>query len=210
MKTLNRVFFSFAATAAFCLPLSAQAEMFTSAGSPGYCLANAGGTPVAQGCVKSATNQSISMPYRAGENVFYGQLNIGGQCLDVSGATLKFAACKPGDAQIWKMTGNTGLISNGQGNCVSASGGSVSTVPCSRGGKGLTWWNLGAGKVKIIAVTMQKTVAPGTVLKVSGDKLIANDGSSVVAAGAGNIVAGGAGNIVAGGAGNIVAGGAGN
>lgn len=210
MKALHRSVFSLVAATAFCLPLAAQAEVFISAGTYGSCLTNSGGTPVAWGCLSGASSQKIDMPFKSGENLFYGQLKIGGQCLDASGATLVFANCKAGDAQIWKMTGNTGLLSNGQNNCVSASGGSVSTVPCSRGGKGLTWWNQSAGKVKIIAVKMEKTVSPGTVLRVSGDKLIANDGSSIVAAGAGNIVAGGAGNIVAGGAGNIVAGGAGN
>jgi hypothetical protein len=210
MKTLHRTIFSFVTITAFCLPFTAQAEMFTSVGSPGRCLANAGGTPVAVGCVVNTANQNISMRYILGENVFYGQLNIGGQCLDAAGATLKFAACKAGDAQIWKLSGNSGLINNPAGICVTASGSSVGTTACSKGGNALVWWNLGGKKAKIIAVPNMAPVAVGELLKLSGDKLISTNGTTIVAAGAGNIVAGGAGNIVAGGAGNIVAGGAGN
>lgn len=210
MKTLQRTIFSLAAAAAFCLPLSAKAEVFASAASFGSCLTNAGGTPAAQGCASGASSQKIDMPFKSGENVFYGQLKIGGQCLDAAGAKLVFATCKAGDAQTWKMSGNTGMINNGKNNCVSASGATVSTVPCGQGGKGLTWWNQASGKAKIIAVPGMKPVAAGTKLSVMNGNIVAGGAGNIVAAGAGNIVAGGAGNIVAGGAGNIVAGGAGN
>ncbi|MGB4117879.1 MAG: ricin-type beta-trefoil lectin domain protein [Polaromonas sp.] len=207
MKALHRTLFSLAAVAGFCLPLAAQAEVFASAGTFGSCLTNAGGTPAAQGCVSGASNQKVDMPFVAG-NAFYGQLKIDGKCLDASGTALAFAACKSGDAQIWKLDGNTGKINNGSNNCVLASGGTVKTVNCGQGGTGLTWWSQGSTKVKIIAVAGMKTVAAGTKLTVSNGNFM--NGNQIVAGGAGNIVAGGAGNIVAGGAGNIVAGGAGN
>lgn len=216
MASFQRILFSLAAAACLSLPLAAQAEVFASAGTFGSCLTNAGGTPAARGCVSGATNQKIDMPFVAG-NAFYGQLKIGGQCLDAAGATLVFAACKSEDAQIWKLDGNTGKINNGKNNCVLASGGTVKTVACSQGGTGLTWWSQGSTKVKIIALPNMKTVAAGTKLSVVNGNIVAGGAGNIIAAkadivagGAGNIVAGGAGNIVAGGAGNIVAGGAGN
>ncbi|MES2280457.1 MAG: ricin-type beta-trefoil lectin domain protein [Pseudomonadota bacterium] len=205
----RRICFSLlAAGLAAGTPLLAQAERFASAGAQGYCLTNSGGSATITGCSTSVPGQNISMDYKAGENVFYGQLKAGGQCLDASGARLVFAGCKAGDAQIWKLTGNTGMLNNGAGNCVGVASGSLTTSKCSAGGSGLTWWT--EKRARVIAVPNMKSVAVGTKLKISGNNLIANDGASIVAGGAGNIVAGGAGNIVAGGAGNIVAGGAGN
>ncbi len=198
------------AVAGLCSPLVAQAERFVSATAAGYCLANAGGSATLQGCSTSAPGQNISMDYKAGENVFYGQLKAGGQCLDASGARLVFAACKGGDAQTWKLTGSTGMLNNGAGNCVAAASGSVTTSKCSAGGAGLTWWTESGKKARVIAVPGMKTVSTGTRLSVSGTNIVAGGAGNVIAAGQGNIVAGGAGNIVAGGAGNIVAGGAGN
>jgi hypothetical protein len=206
MKALHRALFSLATATAFCLPIGAQAEVFASAAAPGQCLANSGGSPVVQGCAAGASAQNISMPYKAGENLFFGQLKIGGQCLDAAGAKLVFTTCKPGDAQVWKLTGNTGKINNGQNNCVAVSGGSVTTVPCSQGGAGLTWWNQSATSAKIIAIPGMKSVAAGTKLSVMNGNIVAGGAGNIVAAGAGNIVAGGAGNIVAGGAGNLVIG----
>lgn len=210
MKILQRrVWFSLlVAGAAAGTPLLAQAERFASASAQGYCLTNAGGSASITGCSTSASGQNISMDYKAGENVFYGQLKAGGQCLDASGARLVFATCKAGDAQVWKLTGNTGMLNNGAGVCVGVSSGALTTSKCSSGGAGLTWWT--EKRARVIAVPNMKNVPVGTRLRVSGNNLIANDGASIVAGGAGNIVAGGAGNIVAGGAGNIVAGGAGN
>jgi hypothetical protein len=167
------------------------------------------------GCSATSTNQAISMPYVSAENAFYGQLKINGQCLDAAGATLKFASCVSGTAQIWKMSGSTGMINNGAGNCVGVRSGSLTTWPCNQGGVGLTWWN--NTKAKVVAIPNMKSVTPGAKLSVVNGNIVAGGAGNIIAAkadivagGAGNIVAGGAGNIVAGGAGNIVAGGAGN
>ncbi len=210
MKTLQqRVCFSFViAAAGLCAPLLAQAERFASATASGYCLTNSSGTAAITGCSTSVAGQNISMDYKPGENVFYGQLKAGGQCLDASGARLVFANCKAGDAQIWKLTGSTGMLNNGAGNCVGVASGALTTSKCSAGGAGLTWWT--EKRAKVIAVPNMKSVAIGTKLSVSGANIVAGGAGNIIAAGAANIVAGGAGNIVAGGAGNIVAGGAGN
>jgi hypothetical protein len=198
------------------LPALAHAQdRFASAASQGFCLTNAGGSATIQGCSTGNAGQSISMPYIQAENVFYGQLRINGQCLDAAGASLRFAACANGSAQIWKMSGSTGMINNGAGNCVGVLKGSLTTWPCNQGGAGLTWSN--NSRAKVYAIPNMKSVATGTKLSVVNGNIVAGGAGNIIAAradivagGAGNIVAGGAGNIVAGGAGNIVAGGAGN
>jgi hypothetical protein len=207
MKALPRALFALAAATGICLPLAAQAEVITSAVAPGQCLTNSGGSPVLQPCTSNNGGQNVSMNYVAGENLFYGQFKVGGQCLDASGARLAFATCKPGDAQVWKLSGNTGKINNGANNCITTSGSSVTTAPCGQGGAGMTWYSK---NVRVMAVPNMKAVAVGTKLSVMNGNIVAGGAGNIVAAGAGNIVAGGAGNIVAGGAGNIVAGGAGN
>ena len=207
MKALHRTLISLAAATAFCLPLAAQAEVITSAVAPGQCMTNSGGAPSLQPCTSNNGAQTFSMNYIAGENVFYGQFKVNGQCLDAAGARLAFAACKPGDAQIWKLSGSTGKINNGAGNCITTSGSSVTTAPCGQGGAGMTWYSK---NVRVMGVPNMKAVAVGTKLSVMNGNIVAGGAGNIVAAGAGNIVAGGAGNIVAGGAGNIVAGGAGN
>lgn len=188
-------------------PLLAQAEVITSAVAPGKCMTNSGGVPTLEACTSKNAAQNFRLNYVAGPNEFYGQFEVNGKCLDAAGARLAFAACKSGAAQTWKLSGNTGKINNGAGNCITVSGGSVTTAACGQGGTGMTWYSRG---IQVYSVPGMKTVAVGTKLKISGNNLVANDGASIVAGGAGNIVAGGAGNIVAGGAGNIVAGGAGN
>ena len=207
MNTQHRTIFSLATAAALLLPLAAQAEVITSAVAQGQCLSNSGGTPALQPCTSNNNAQKFNLNYVAGPNEFYGQFKVNGQCLDAAGARLAFAACKSGDAQIWKLSGNTGKINNGAGNCITVSGGSVTTAPCGQGGTGMTWYSKG---VKVYAVPKMKTVPVGTKLSVMNGNIVAGGAGNIVAAGAGNIVAGGAGNIVAGGAGNIVAGGAGN
>lgn len=198
-----------AAALAAAVPLMSHAQdRFTSAAAPGYCLTNAGGAATLQGCSTSNPGQSISMPYVSGENVFYGQLRINGQCLDAAGASLRFAACANGPAQTWKMSGSTGMINNGAGNCVGVRSGTLTTWPCSQGGAGLTWWN--NSRAKVIAIPNMKSVPTGTRLSVMNGNIVAGGAGNVIAAGAGNLVAGGTQGIVAGGAGNIVAGGAGN
>ena len=206
MNTILRVF---AVSVVFACPLIAQAQdRFASAASQGYCLTNSGGAATVAGCDAKSAAQSISMPYVSAENAFYGQLKINGQCLDAAGATLRFATCAPGSAQIWKMLASTGKINNGDGNCVGVRS-TLTTWPCSQGGAGLTWWNNSTAKV-IAVPNMKLDVKIGTKLSVMNGNIVAGGAGNIVAAGAGNVVAGGAGNIVAGGAGNIVAGGAGN
>jgi hypothetical protein len=199
------------------LPALAHAQdRFASAASQGYCLTNSGGSATIQGCSTSNAGQSISMPYVSAENVFYGQLRINGQCLDAAGASLRFASCANGPAQTWKMSGNTGMINNGAGNCVGVRSGSLTIWPCNQGGAGLTWWN--NTRAKVIAIPNMKSVPTGTKLSLVNGNIVAGGAGNVIAAGAGNlvargtqgVVAGGAGNIIAGGAGNVVAGGAGN
>jgi phosphate-selective porin len=205
MNARHRTLFSLATATALLLPLAAQAEIITSAVAPGQCLTNSGGTPSLQPCTSKNNAQAFSMNYVAGPNEFYGQFRVNGQCLDAAGARLAFATCKSGDAQIWKLSGNTGKINNGAGNCITVSGSSVTTASCNQGGKGMTWYSAG---VKVYSVPGMETVTVGTALTLKNGNLM--NGTKIVAGGAGNIVAGGAGNIVAGGAGNIVAGGAGN
>lgn len=192
-------------------------EQFISAHAAGTCLTNSGGTASIQGCVKSSSSQSIAMRWIAGENVFFGPLKIGGQCLEArgQGQALGFSACKPSPAQEWKLTGSTGALNNGQGMCADLpnqtrqAGSPVIAWPC-HGGNNQKWLNGNYSRAKIHAVPNMKSVPPGTPLTVSGPNIVSGGAGNVIAAGAGNIVAGGAGNIVAGGAGNIVAGGAGN
>lgn len=207
MSTWHSSTFSWFMAAACCLPLVAKAEVITSAVAPGQCMANAGGTPVLQPCVSNAAAQNFAMNYVAGSNEFYGQFKVNGQCLDAAGAKLAFAACRSGDAQVWKMSGNTGKINNGAGNCITVNGGTVTTAACGQGGVGMTWYTKG---VRVIAVPNMRPVAVGTKLSVMNGNIVAGGAGNIIAGGAGNIIAGGAGNIVAGGAGNVVAGGAGN
>lgn len=207
MNARFRILFSLACAAGVLLPLAAQAEVITSAVAPGQCLTSSGGAPVLQPCVNNSSSQAFGLSYVAASNEFYGQFKVNGQCLDAAGARLAFAACKGGPAQTWKLSGNTGKINNGAGNCITVSGGSVTTAPCNQGGTGMTWYSRG---IKVLAVPNMKAVAVGTKLSVMNGNIVAGGAGNIVAAGAGNIVAGGAGNIVAGGAGNIVAGGAGN
>lgn len=204
------------AAMALAAPL-AQAEQFASAHAAGHCISSSGGQATIQGCVSGSSAQNIAMRWIAAENVFYGPLQIGGQCLEArgQGQPLGFAGCKPGPAQEWKLTGASGVLNNGQNLCADlpngtrATGAALIAWPCN-GGSNQKWWNNNSQKIRVVAVPGMKAVAVGTVLRLSGDKLIANDGASIVGSGGGNIVGSGGGNIVAGGAGNIVAGGAGN
>lgn len=209
MITTRHILSCLTVTMMASMPLLAQAQdRFTSAASRGYCLTNSGGSATIQGCSTSNPGQAISMPYAGGTNEFYGQLKINGQCLDAAGASLRFASCASGPAQIWKMSGNTGMINNGAGNCVGVRSGSLTTWPCNQGGAGLTWWN--NSRAKVIAVNNMKSVPTGTKLSVMNGNIVAGGAGNVIAAGAGNLVARGTQSIIAGGAGNIVAGGAGN
>ena len=195
----------------------AFAEQFASAHSRGTCITNSGGTATIQGCVLNASNQVISMPYQSSGNLFYGALKIGGQCLEAKGQgqPLVFTACNSSKAQLWKLTGNTGVLNNEQSLCAELPGetknvGSTVNAWSCKGGAHQTWWSHGSSRAKIHAIPGMKPVAVGTKLQVMNGNIVAGGAGNIVAAGAGNIVAGGAGNIVAGGAGNIVAGGAGN
>ena len=218
MTTLHRAAASCALTALLTLPALAQAqEFFASAHAQGHCITNASGTASIQGCVSRASNQSINMRWIAAENVFYGPLSVGGQCLEArgQGQPLAFTACKAGPAQEWKLTGANGVLNNGQGMCADLpngtrqTGSAIIAWPCN-GGSNQKWLNASYNKAKVIPVPGMKQVPAGTRLQIVGNNIVAGGAGNIVAAGAGNIVAGGAGNIVAGGAGNIVAGGAGN
>ena len=195
----------------------AQAEQFASAHAAGHCISSTGGQATIQGCASGASAQNIAMRWIPAENVFFGALQIDGQCLEDrgQGQPLAFAGCNGSKAQEWKLTGANGVLNSGQNRCADlpngtrATGAALIAWPCN-GGSNQKWWNNNSQKIRVIAVTNMRPVAVGTVLRLSGDKLIANDGASIVASGGGNIVASGGGNMVAGAAGNIVAGGAGN
>jgi hypothetical protein len=208
------------AATAFAAP--AHALHFGSGHAKGQCFANSSGAAAIQPCVANAGNQQISMRYIANENVFFGPLMIGGQCLQANGQgqKLSFGACNNSPAQQWKLTGSNRMLNNGQGFCAdlpggtTAAGAGIIAWPCS-GASNQKWH----GDIKVIAVPNMASTTTGAPLAVAkttnaakgvkANDVVSSTGS-VVAAGAGNIVAGGAGNIVAGGAGNIVAGGAGN
>jgi hypothetical protein len=138
------------------------------------------------------------MPYKSGENVFYGPLQQGGMCLDVNGAQrVVWAGCNGGKSQVWKLSGGAAQLNNEQGHCVVVSGSSVVTAGCPQSGK---WYNL---SYKTISVPGIKA-SPGTVIKVSGANLVDARTGEVVAANAARLIGDGGGTIVAGGGGNIV------
>ena len=196
----------------------AQAEQFASAHAPGHCLASSANGARIEGCVSRLATQGIAMRYIPGENVFFGPLSLGGQCLEArgQGQPLVFTTCRAGPAQEWKLTGATGVLNNGQGMCADLPNGTRKTGspviawPCNNASN-QKWLNARYRTgLSVTAIPGMKPVAPGTALQVVNGNIVAGGAGNIVAAGAGNMVAGGAGNIVAGGAGNIVAGGAGN
>lgn len=178
---------------------SVQADVFA-ASATNKCLANNGGQATMQSCSVSRHNNDI--PYKAGENVFYGPLKQAGQCLDIQNNKVLFANCNGSKSQTWKLSGSGQLNNEQPGLCVNAS---LAAGRCPQTG---TWFNLTYKMVKV--PTLSSSVTAGTVLAMRGNDLINKSSGQIVAGGAGNIVAAGAGNIVAGGAGNIVAAGAGN
>ena len=167
----------------------------------GQCLANSGGRAVMAACSMSRHNNNIR--YVAAENLFFGQLQQGSQCLEMNrSGQVFFATCNFTKFQEWKFT-SSGQFSNADpGLCVMPSGSSVVGTRCPAGG----WANVSYAVVSVPKLNVPR----GTLLAIRGTDLINRQTGAIVAGGAGNIVAGGAGNIVAGGAGNIVAGGAGN
>ncbi len=177
---------------------AARADVFAHGGQ---CLANSGGRAVMQPCSMSRHNNNIR--YLPAENVFFGQLQQGGQCLEMNrSGQVFFAACNFSKFQEWKFSASGQFNNADPGLCVVPSGGAVAGTRCPAGG----WANLSYAVVRVPNLN----VARGTPLAIRGADLINKQTGAIVAGGAGNIVAGGAGNIVAGGAGNIVAGGAGN
>lgn len=185
-------------SAMFAVPV-AQADVFASFAN-NDCLANQGGQAVLANCSMSRHNND--MRYVQGENVFYGPLRQGGQCLDVQNNRLMFAGCNGSKSQVWKLSGN-GQLNNEESKCVNAN---LGVGGCPHGN---AFYNLSYKIVSGIKFTGGEPPR-GTPLAIRGKDLINKNTGQIVAGGAGNIVAGGAGNIVAGGAGNIVAGGAGN
>lgn len=177
---------------------AARADVFAHGGQ---CLANSGGRAVMQPCSMSRHNNNIR--YIPGENVFFGQLQQGGQCLEMNrSGQVFFATCNFSKFQEWKFSASGQFNNADPGLCAVPSGGGVAGARCPAGG----WANLSYAVVRVPNLN----VARGTPLAIRGTDLVHKMTGAIVAGGAGNIVAGGAGNIVAGGAGNIVAGGAGN
>lgn len=199
---MKMVIKSWAAGAALTCVLAspvAQADVFASYAN-NDCLANQGGQATLQNCSMSRHNND--MRYVPGENVFYGPLRQGGQCLDVANNRLVFARCSGSKSQVWKLSGN-GQLNNEEGKCVNASLG-VGGCP-----HGHAFYNLTYKMVTGVRFTASEPPR-GTPLAIRGNDLINRSTGQIVAAGGGNIVAAGGGNIVAAGGGNIVAAGGGN
>lgn len=174
-------------------PPAARADVFAYGGQ---CLANSGGKAVMAPCSMSRHNNNIR--YIASENVFFGQLQQGSQCLEMNrSGQVFFATCNSSKFQEWKFTGSGSFNNGDPGLCIVPSGSALMGRPCGGGG----WTNLTYAVVKVANLNVPK----GTPLAIRGADLINKQTGAVVAAGAGNIVAGGAGNIVAGGAGNVIA-----
>lgn len=184
------------------LPLLATAPAHADVFAHGrLCLANSGGNAVMAPCSMSRHNNNIA--YKPGENVFFGQLQQGSQCLEMNrSGQVRFATCNFSKFQEWKFSASGQFNNADPGLCLVPSGGSVVGTRCPSAG----WANLSYAVVRVPGLN----VPPGTPLALRGADLVNRQTGAIVAGGAGNIVAGGAGNIVAGGAGNIVAGGAGN
>lgn len=177
---------------------AAQADVFALGGQ---CLANNGGKAVLAPCSMSRHNNNIR--YIPNENVFFGQLQQGSQCLEMNrSGQVFFATCNFSKFQEWKFSANGQFNNADPGLCLVGSGGSLAGRPCPATG----WVNLSYTVVRVPNMNAPR----GTLLAIRGPDLINKQTGAIVAGGAGNIVAGGAGNIVAGGAGNIVSGGAGN
>ncbi len=216
------VIFAAAAVSAMSVssfPVLAHADMIASA-SNNQCLANQGGAAVLQVCSNSRHNANF--PYKSGENVFYGALNIGGQCLDVRNRQqVVFAACNGSKTQTWKLAGATTQLNNEDGVCIAGSGSSVAVRPCPANG---SWRN-----ASYFALPgLPATVARGTPLKILGgdvvnsqtgavvDKggaaaIVSHDSGGIISHDSGGLVAAGGGNVVAGpGASGLVASGGGN
>ncbi|WP_428246110.1 hypothetical protein [Ferrovibrio sp.] len=177
---------------------AAKADVFAYGGQ---CLANNGGKAVMAPCSMSRHNNNIR--YIPNENVFFGQLQQGSQCLEMNrSGQVFFATCNFSKFQEWKFTGSGQFNNADPGLCVVPSGGALVGRPCPTAG----WVNLSYTVVKVPNMNAPR----GTVLAIRGNDLINKQSGAIVSGGAGNIVSGGAGNIVSGGAGNIVSGGAGN
>ncbi|MBX3455233.1 hypothetical protein [Ferrovibrio sp.] len=198
MKMLTAV-----ASALFGLALlapvqQARADVFAHGG---LCLANNGGKAVMAPCSMSRHNNNIR--YVPNENVFFGQLQQGSQCLEMNrSGQVFFATCNFSKFQEWKFSGNGQFNNADPGMCIVPSGNSVVGRPCPAAG----WVNLSYTVVRVPNMNAPR----GTVLAIRGADLINKQTGAIVASGGGNIVSGGAGNIVASGGGNIVSGGAGN
>ncbi len=177
---------------------AAKADVFAYGGQ---CLANNGGRAVLAPCSMSRHNNNIR--YIPNENVFFGQLQQGSQCLEMNrSGQVFFATCNFSKFQEWKFSANGQFNNADPGLCVVPQGGALVGRPCPAAG----WSNLSYTVVRVPNMNAPR----GTVLAIRGNDLINKQTGAIVAGGAGNIVAGGAGNIVSGGAGNIVSGGAGN
>lgn len=176
----------------------ARADVFAYGGQ---CLANNGGKAVLAPCSMSRHNNNIR--YIPNENVFFGQLQQGSQCLEMNrSGQVFFATCNFSKFQEWKFSANGQFNNADPGLCIAASGSSLVGRPCPAAG----WVNLSYTVVRVPNMNAPR----GTVLAIRGSDLINKQTGAIVASGGGNIVSGGAGNIVSGGAGNIVSGGAGN
>lgn len=177
---------------------AAKADVFAYGGQ---CLANNGGKAVMAPCSMSRHNNNIR--YIPNENVFFGQLQQGSQCLEMNrSGQVFFATCNFSKFQEWKFTGSGQFNNADPGLCLVPSGGALAGRPCPSAG----WVNLSYTVVRVPNMNAPR----GTVLAIRGNDLINKQTGAIVSGGAGNIVSGGAGNIVSGGAGNIVSGGAGN
>ncbi len=210
---MKKLFWSLLALAQFPLAQPASAEMFSSAYAQGTCITNVSGTARIQGCVQGLISQSISMNWIRAENVFYGELRIGNQCLQGNGrgSALTFASCNGGKAQEWKLSGATGMLNNGQNMCADISGASrnegtaVIAWDCTGAGN-QKWWN--ESYRRVVRIASMRPVPVGTRLRLVGSTLYIDGSATVVATSVSGIIAAGGGNIIAAGGGNIIASGA--
>jgi len=167
----------------------------------GLCLANNGGKAVMAACSMSRHNNNIR--YIAGENVFFGQLQQGSQCLEMNrNGQVFFATCNFSKFQEWKFSANGQFNNADPGLCIVPSGGGLAGRPCPAAG----WVNLSYSVLRVPNMNAPR----GTPLAIRGNDLVNKQTGAIVASGGGNIVSGGAGSIIASGGGNIVSGGAGN
>lgn len=181
------------------LPGDASADVFQSRANS-QCLANVNGRAALQPCSMSRHNNNIR--YIPQENVFYGPLQQGGQCLDIQNNHVLFANCNGSKSQVWKFSGS-GQLNNEMGWCV---GGNLAVTRCPATG---AWLN---ATYKAVKVPNMANVPRGTPLKLSanGRDIVDARTGQMVAAGGGNVLPSGAGNMVAAGGGNMVAAGGGN